>query len=155
MIDVDVVTAFAHLKGADVLVHTGSSFPASAGLAAPNPQLFFQSPPKETRWGGGSQASTINFAVYHCYSAPANITCESCECAANLGTGLIYGLYQATYAMLAAVTLNNDGDLERRQSFPIDSVSAISAAAVLADSVAVNATTIYAPRVHRILQVFV
>ena len=73
----------------------------------------------------------------------------------KLGTGVIYGFYQATYAMLAAVTLNNDGDLERRQSFPIDSVSAISAAAVLADSVAVNATTIFAPRVHRILQVFV
>ena len=57
IVDVDVDSAFQHMKGADVLVHSGSSFPSSAALAAPNPQLYFQSPPKEARWGGDSKVT--------------------------------------------------------------------------------------------------
>ena len=49
IIDTHEPIAMNHMKGADVLVHTGSSFAVSAAIAAPNPQLFFQSRPKEKK----------------------------------------------------------------------------------------------------------
>ena len=57
IVDADADAAFRHMRGADVLVHSGSSFASSAALAAPAPQLYFQSPPKETRWGGDSKVT--------------------------------------------------------------------------------------------------
>jgi hypothetical protein len=57
VVDSDADTALLHMRAADVLVHSGSSFTSSAALAAPGPQLYFQSPPKEARWGGASQAT--------------------------------------------------------------------------------------------------
>ena len=62
IIDTDTATALKHMKGADVLVHTGSSFPVSAAVAAPKPQLFFQSNPKENN-DGAQRTYSIKVAV--------------------------------------------------------------------------------------------
>jgi hypothetical protein len=46
-VDADVPTALRHMQGADVLVHTGSSFVSSAALSAPATLLYLQTWPKE------------------------------------------------------------------------------------------------------------
>ena len=61
----DVADTFLHLRGADVLVHTGSSFVAAAAISAPGPQVYFQSPPKEAAFGAYAHATQALQAALH------------------------------------------------------------------------------------------
>lgn len=58
-------SAFAYMAAADILVHTGSSFAATAATAAEDGQLFFYSLPNE--------ALKLNDTAYQHYSLPSAI----------------------------------------------------------------------------------
>jgi hypothetical protein len=56
--------AFIHLAGADLLIHTGSSFAVAAAAVADPSQAFVYSPPKESRRTGQDWATDDAYKVY-------------------------------------------------------------------------------------------
>jgi hypothetical protein len=66
--DMEPDESFAYLAGADVLVHTGSSFAVAAATVADPTQVFVYSPPKETAsWAkeaGGRLEDDDSYKVY-------------------------------------------------------------------------------------------
>ena len=58
-VQTDVPTTMRHMRAADVLVHTGSSFVTAAALAAPRTLLYIQAPSKENTEAVGQAVGAV------------------------------------------------------------------------------------------------